>query len=89
MAFLHVMRQITLLLCHISSTLKSRSFGTSHLFNIKIQKLWNTDMRAHQLLDSFFFQQDSSGLLSPYILESPRAWQVPFLPTLLWNEFLQ
>ena len=28
MAFLHVMRQITLLLCHISSTLKSRSFGT-------------------------------------------------------------
>ena len=27
-------------------------------------------MRAHQLLDSFFFQQDSSGLLPPYILES-------------------
>ena len=28
MAFLHVMWQITLLLCHISSILKSRSFGT-------------------------------------------------------------
>jgi hypothetical protein len=28
MAFLHVIRQITLLLCHISSTIKSRSFGT-------------------------------------------------------------
>ena len=28
MAFLHVMRQITLLLCHISSIVKSRSFGT-------------------------------------------------------------
>ena len=27
-------------------------------------------MRAHQLLDSFFFQQDSSGFLPPYILES-------------------
>ena len=28
MAFLHVMQQITLLLCHTSSILKSRSFGT-------------------------------------------------------------
>ena len=57
MTFLHVMRQIALLLCHISSTLKSRSFGT--LICVLIS-FWILS----------FLQQDSSGLLPPYILES-------------------